>query len=396
MKLIKFIFASVFFLGFTTVSYANFTDIDNTELYYKGIIYLQEQGIVSGYQDHTFRPENLVNRAEMLKMVVESKGISAQVLAPFNDDRCFNDVPRREWYTKYVCYAKEQGWIEGYADNTFRPETPINAVESLKIILEVWGIDYEKNPRIWYKGVVERAAQSNYIPFNVSDFGMELRRNQMADMVTRAMTQQEGTLGDYLGVRAKLTANYATIQKAMSHKSWDVDPNNNALILTTILTSQADDEKVFTVLMLPVGNKNDVSLKNIPMQFLFEDEFNTYYYTTSAICILDGTCSKTQIKKIDEILNDADYLSINFALGGNKQPTGCYYVSDFDFSMTFPETWGAIHDFTILDAAHWESHGMTDPSSFVGQGVVCNGDPHQGEGQDLGNNDNRQIRIQGK
>ncbi len=53
---------------------------------------------------------------------------------------CFPDVTT-DWYAKYVCYAKEQGWIEGYDDGTFLPANEVNKVEAIKMLLEVFGIE---------------------------------------------------------------------------------------------------------------------------------------------------------------------------------------------------------------------------------------------------------------
>ncbi len=379
---------------FPTVAHANFPDVANTELYYKGILYLQEHGVISGYNDGTFRPSITTNRAEFLAVALKSQGIAEATLAPFAQEHCFSDVRANQWFTKYACYAKNRGLVKGYPDGTFRPNTTINAVEALQIMLNIANISFKKDPAIWYRGVVNKAAEYNLIPLDVNDFGAKLRRDQMADLVTRVLTYKDGTQSVYLGPRTKLTANYQTIQRAAAHKKWDIDPNNNALVLTTILTSQADDERVFTVLMVPHNLAADASLKYIPKQPLFTDEFNTYFYMSSGICILENNCSPTQLAHLDDILLEADLTAMNFALGGNQLPKGCYYVSDFDFSMTFPESWGAIHDFTMLDVAYWESHGKIDAGSYVGQGTVCDGSENQPA--NLGDNDNRQIRIQGK
>ena len=39
---------------------------------------------------------------------------------------------------EYVCYAKYRKWIEGYDDGTFRPSDPINKVEALKMLFNIY------------------------------------------------------------------------------------------------------------------------------------------------------------------------------------------------------------------------------------------------------------------
>jgi len=46
---------------------------------------------------------------------------------------CFPDVPMGMWYTDYVCTAKAKGWIAGYPDGTFKPEARLNRAEAAKI-----------------------------------------------------------------------------------------------------------------------------------------------------------------------------------------------------------------------------------------------------------------------
>lgn len=91
---------------------------------------------MGGYSDSTFKPDSSLNRAELLKILVEGAGYTPDE-SQYSD--CFNDVSD-EWFAKYACYAKEQGWIEGYSDGSFKPSSYVNKVEALKMLLEVFGI----------------------------------------------------------------------------------------------------------------------------------------------------------------------------------------------------------------------------------------------------------------
>lgn len=398
MKLLKSILATALFFSLSLSTFANFNDVDESALYFKGIKYLEDLGVVQGYPDGSFRPNHEVNRAEMLKIVLEAKGVEEAVLAPYANDNCFEDVPANVWYTKYVCYAKAQDYVNGYEDGRFfHPDETINVVEALKITLKIWGIEYLETPLIWYKGIVNAASDRNYIPFDVVDFGANLQRGQMADMIARMANDSAGALDIYLGPRAYIKATYETIQNAMDGKDWNIDPNQNALVLTTVLTSQADDEKVFTILEVLTIAANDASIANIPKTFMYAENSYTYYYMTSAVCILDGSCSETQLEKIDDILIEGWFASEGFSLGQKAPGDGCYYVSDQDFQLTLPKSWGPIHDFTIMDKQYWEdTFGYTNVESYIGQGVVC--DPNAPVSEDSSDEDfnDNPIRIEAK
>ncbi len=108
-----------------------FSDLEANNINFNAIIYLYKNGIVSGYEDGTFKPNAMINRAELLKILVEGKDINPDQTIYSN---CFPDVTD-DWYAKYVCYAKQEGWVSGYPDGTFRPASTVNKVEALKMLL---------------------------------------------------------------------------------------------------------------------------------------------------------------------------------------------------------------------------------------------------------------------
>ena len=110
---------------------ATFTDVDADHDNYTAIEYLHAENVIAGYDDGSFKPDDTVNRAELLKILVEGQGMTPNEETYKN---CFPDVTT-DWYAKYVCYAKEQGWVSGYDDGFFRPADPVNKVEALKMLL---------------------------------------------------------------------------------------------------------------------------------------------------------------------------------------------------------------------------------------------------------------------
>lgn len=196
---------------------ATFPDVPATETYHKGIQYLAQEDIVHGHPDGTFRPNTTLNRAEMMKIVAEGaakyRGEDQSVFNNHKNENCFKDVPAGQWYTPYICYGKAQGWIQGYADGNFRPGQNVNFVEALKITFMGFGIPYNEDGDPWYRNAVEYASAKNYIPFTITAFGADLKRGEMADMITRVIKADQGTaeLNSYLGDRADIVVTYETI-----------------------------------------------------------------------------------------------------------------------------------------------------------------------------------------
>ena len=61
-----------------------------------------------------------------------------------------------------------------------------------------FGYEYvEGSP--WYKPTVEEASGMNLIPADIYAFNQAFKRGQMADLITRMMKYEDGTLNDYTG-----------------------------------------------------------------------------------------------------------------------------------------------------------------------------------------------------
>ncbi|MCF7917934.1 S-layer homology domain-containing protein [Candidatus Gracilibacteria bacterium] len=115
-----------------------FTDVPVTHKYASSIKYLEEEGIIKGYSDGSFKPEGTVNRAEAVKMLLEGNNISLEknVLPNF-----FSDVPSDVWYADYVGTAVKKNIVTGYADGLFRPGSTISRAEFLKVAILTAGIE---------------------------------------------------------------------------------------------------------------------------------------------------------------------------------------------------------------------------------------------------------------
>ena len=71
--LLLLIILSFGFWNLDLVSYASFNDVPETDRFYKAIDFVKDNNIVSGYEDGSFKPDNPINRAELLKIIIESK-----------------------------------------------------------------------------------------------------------------------------------------------------------------------------------------------------------------------------------------------------------------------------------------------------------------------------------
>lgn len=178
----------------------NFPDTNNS-IYKESVYFLQGKNILRGYDDGTFRPENKINRAEFLKILISSN--FAEELERGDYKRtCFSDIPNAyEWYAPYACLAKGYGIIKGYDGNLLKPAQNINFAEASKIITNVYKNGVKEDPSLWYKNYIKFMAENKLIPPHLTEFDHEITRGEMAEMIARVIKKDESKLEGYLEFR---------------------------------------------------------------------------------------------------------------------------------------------------------------------------------------------------
>ena len=190
-------------IGSMTIASAesvSFADVDLSHDYYDAISYLQEEGTVEGYDDETYRPDNIINRAEFTKITLIERGETPE------GGNCFPDVTD-QWFAPYVCKAKDLGLVQGYPDGTFKPERPINFVESGKVVTE--GLELAKDDLLneaWYEKYVKALEEEAAIPQTVGTFDHYINRGEMAEIIWRVQTDQDLGTSNYEDLKAATDA----------------------------------------------------------------------------------------------------------------------------------------------------------------------------------------------
>lgn len=118
-----------------------FTDVAINHKNYDAIVYLTKNGITKGYDNGSFKPDNTLNRAELLKLVVAALKVDPHQLS---NSFCFKDV-KDEWFATAVCYAKNKGWVGGFVDGNFHPEKDVSKAEAIKIIVVAFAFKLVEN-----------------------------------------------------------------------------------------------------------------------------------------------------------------------------------------------------------------------------------------------------------
>jgi hypothetical protein len=103
-----------------------FSDVPTTFWAYKYVEYAQDQGVVGGYDDGTYRPTLTVTRDAMAVFVARALADGEANVPPGPSTAFFPDVPTDHWAFKYVEYIHDQSVVGGFPDGTYRPTATVS------------------------------------------------------------------------------------------------------------------------------------------------------------------------------------------------------------------------------------------------------------------------------
>lgn len=163
--------------------HASFSDVSISDPHQTAIGYMQETGIISGYPDGTFRPDQTINRAEFTKIV------TGMLYTKNTIDSCstahFSDSTQGAWYEPYVCTAQKEQLVNGYPDGSFRPDASINFAEAAKILVRGLHLPHVSDNGPWYQEYIKELADQKAIPTSISAIDQILKRGEFAEMAYR-------------------------------------------------------------------------------------------------------------------------------------------------------------------------------------------------------------------
>lgn len=135
-------------LSTSVIFAADFKDLENEgESYLKAIDELASKGVISGYEDGTFKPSNTITRAEFTKMIVTAFNLKMIENSTFKE---LSDVESC-WAQDYINIATSLGIVNGYEDGTFKPNNTITYGEISAVLSRQLGLKIEeKGSKEWF------------------------------------------------------------------------------------------------------------------------------------------------------------------------------------------------------------------------------------------------------
>ena len=146
----------------------SFSDVAYDKWYNNAISTMAKAGIVEGYPDGTFRPNEPITRAEFAAIASRFSKASLTVRSSFSD------VEPSYWAYDEISLAEQLGWVNGYPDGTFRPKQDITRAETMTLVnrmleraveepgmLENMHVWPDNQPEQWYYEAVQEATNTH-------------------------------------------------------------------------------------------------------------------------------------------------------------------------------------------------------------------------------------------
>lgn len=146
MKNLKKVLALVlaFACAFTMFAGAAFTDVADIEQA-EAVEMLSALGVINGYTDGSFKPNDTISRAEAAKMIYTIRNGGNDDASAFEGKSVFTDVYAGHWAEGYINFCYTNGILNGKGNSKFAPDDKVTGTELAKMLLICMGYQADKS-----------------------------------------------------------------------------------------------------------------------------------------------------------------------------------------------------------------------------------------------------------
>ena len=174
-----------------------FSDVRKDDAFYDAVTELSSISEL-GYGDKTFRPDELITRAEFVTLLLKIFGTAD--ISEAKLDQIFIDVPVSNWANKYITIAFDKNLVNGVGGGKFSPDSNIKYEEVIKIVVShVLGSVHRMS---YPDGFIDTAKKIGLAEVH-SEVGQDLKRWQVAMLIHSALNADEEIVKE---IKAELPA----------------------------------------------------------------------------------------------------------------------------------------------------------------------------------------------
>ena len=135
-----------------------FSDVPLSTSYSDSVKRISALGIIKGFEDGTFKPDDLLSREQFAAVMVKSANLedSATTASTLFS---FPDVSRTRWSNGYIKVSLDQGFIKGMPDGTFLPDDPLTFGQVCTVMVRALGYTDTDVTGVWPNNYIDKAKQ---------------------------------------------------------------------------------------------------------------------------------------------------------------------------------------------------------------------------------------------
>ncbi|PKM75968.1 MAG: hypothetical protein CVU90_14780 [Firmicutes bacterium HGW-Firmicutes-15] len=112
---------------------SQFNDVSSSDANVIYVNYLAGKGIITGYPDGGYHPNEGITRAQAAVVIVKAVGLNVDSRLPMP----FSDVPQNHWARDYIAAVAQTGYMSGYPGQSFEPDEKLSRAEGISLTLQV-------------------------------------------------------------------------------------------------------------------------------------------------------------------------------------------------------------------------------------------------------------------
>ena len=230
---------------------AAFTDSADFKVKTEVVDTLVQLGVINGYTDGSFKPNDTVTRAEMAKMIYVQRTGNSDASAYNNDKTTFTDI-KGHWAAGYIKYCQSLGIIAGVSATQFKPDANVTAQEAAKMLLVTLGYNADKAGLVginWASKTNALADENGLLEDVNTSFTAACPRQYAAQLIYNAIDTPTVVWRDdaYTNVNVLGKDNQTVGEKYMNLVKDEADVGEHDNILTKVEKEDGRDTYTITV-----------------------------------------------------------------------------------------------------------------------------------------------------
>lgn len=258
-------------LVFNSAQAIQFSDVNHGFWAYKEIDKVTDLGIISGYPDNRFMPEQLITRSQYAAMLIKTLG---KEKIPIEEMYSFEDIDVNNWAWPYVLRALNLDILKPCSDGYFCPNDYITRSDVITFMVNLL-----KTEDISKKDAIQ-ALQNAYQDFDdIPDwFKVTAGKAEVLNVIAKEPPRQKYLDYDKYVTRAQMAVFISNIKKEIdSYQEEKIKAANSAKIASGIISYNAVQKGDIVTLpaktVLPISVIGQISSKNTVPGKMFQARF---------------------------------------------------------------------------------------------------------------------------